>query len=87
MQKRTALSASCLLGAILWLTSSVSLGSTSLNHDIALWRMPFTDRVVQVPLWVWSVAVYVWLASPVTVAVLWICVAVRSWKLRTTARG
>jgi hypothetical protein len=84
MRKKTALIASCLLGATMWLTR-VGLASTNQNYDIALWRMPFTGRFVQVPVWAWRVAVYIWLVCILTIPVLWISVAIRSWKLRNTA--
>jgi hypothetical protein len=84
MRKKTALIASCLLGGIAWLTSRVGLASTNQHYDIALWQMPFTGRVVQLPTWAWGVAVCIGLASMLMIPVLWISVAIKSWKLRNT---
>lgn len=81
MRQKTALIASCLLAVTMWLTR-VGLASTNQNYDIAFWQMPFTGRVVQVPVWVWGVAGYIWLACMLTIPVLWISVAIRSWKSR-----
>jgi hypothetical protein len=84
MRTKTALVVSCLLGATMWLTR-VGLASTNQNYDIALWQVPFTGRVVQVPVWAWGVAGYIWMACMLTIPVIWISVAIRSWKPRNTA--
>jgi hypothetical protein len=83
MRQKTALIASCLLAATMWLTR-VGVASTNQNYDIAFWQMPFSNRVVQVPVWVWGVAGYIWLACILTISVLWICVAIRSRKSMDT---
>ena len=82
--RRIAVVVTCLVAALLFLASNVTLALTSSGYCMTLWRIPFMNRSVEVPDWFWLASIAIWPVSIVSLLVVWFRVVLSSRKPRAS---
>jgi hypothetical protein len=83
---RAAIAVTAIVSVLLFTFSDMGLALTNANFCIVLWRAPFSERVIRLPDWAFSIYTSGSLASVLVVIVLWFPVALRFWKRRRASR-